>query len=199
MAEDGMVAMDGWDCANDPDPMKGRCSFSDTKREDAPWALIHGENQRFECIATFESFATLACVHLFGKPEQLQQVILPGSTDRSGNSFILKNFTTMKFPLCCVLMQVAELLHDKGRKLSVGLLPLGEDDLANAISKEDFGAFDGKLRLHVSPEDFPLTLDLAQAGQDMYDTVRQRKMLKPPGDSTWAMAPAKAKINTPWA
>jgi hypothetical protein len=96
-------------------------------------------------------------------------------------------------------MQLAELLHDKGRKLSMVWLPRDDNDLADAISKEDFSTFDGRLRVHVSPKNFPLMLDLIQTGQYMYDTVRQRKMLKPPGDSTWARAPAKAKVNTPWA
>jgi len=199
MAEEGKAAMGGWCCADDPDPMKCRWFFLEIKREDAPWAFIHGEDQLFRFIATFELIATLACVHLFGNPDQLQQVILPGSTDNIGNSFILKKFMTTKFPLCCVLMQLAELLHSKGRKLSLVWLPRDDNDLADAISKEDFSSFDGKLRLQVSLHDFPLMLDLIQAGQDMYDTVRQRKMLKPPDDSTWARAPAKAKINTPWA
>ena len=153
----------------------------------------------FRFIATFELMATLACVYLVGNPEQLQQVIFPGSTYNIGNSFVLKKFMTTKFPLCCVLMQLAELLHSKGRKLSLVWLPRDDNYLAYAISKEDFRAFDEKLRLQVSLQDLPLMLELIQAGQDMYQTVKQRKMLKPLDDSTWARAPAKAKINTPWA
>jgi hypothetical protein len=199
MSEDGKAAMGGWCCADDPDPMKCRCFFFEIKREDAPWAFVHGEDQLFRFIATFELIATLVCVYLFGNPVQLQQVILPGSINIIGNSFILKKFMTTKFPLCCVLLQLAELLHSKGRKLSLVWLPRDDKDLADAISKEDFSAFDGKLRLHVSLQDFPMMLDLIQAGQDMYETVKQRKMLKPLDDGTWARAPAKAKANTPWA
>jgi hypothetical protein len=199
MAEEVKAAMGGWYCTDDPDPLKCRCFFLEIKREDAPWIFVHCENQLFWVIATFEWFATFACVHLFGNPEQLQRMILPGSTDKIGNSFILKKFMAMKFPLCGMLMQLAELLRDKDRKLSLVWLPRDDNDLADAISKEDFSAFDGKLRVHVSPKDFPLRRDLIQAGQDTYDTARRRRTLKPPGDSTWARAPAKAKINTPWA
>jgi len=80
MAEEENAAMGGWCCADDPDPMKCRWFFLEIKREDAPWAFVHGEDQLFRFIATFELMATLACVYLVGNPEQLQQVIFPGST-----------------------------------------------------------------------------------------------------------------------
>jgi hypothetical protein len=69
------------------------------------------------------------------------------------------------------------LLHKRARRLSLVWLPRDDNDLADAISKENFSSFEPTLRMQVSLDDFPLMNELIQSGEDMYDMVKLCKKL----------------------
>ena len=105
-------------------------------------------------------------------------IMLPGSTDNIGNSYIVRKFMTTKFPGCCVLMQLADILQERKKKLSLRWLSRDDNVLADAISKEDFTAFDPKNRVEVSLAEFPLMTELLETGEQLYDGLREMKTNK---------------------
>ena len=195
MAEDGRAAMGGWCCADNPDPFKCRWYFLEFTKENAPWAFKHGSDQLFRFIASLELMATLVCVHLFGDPKKDQTLTLSGSTDNMGNSFIVKKFMTTKFPVCCILMQLAETLQKKGQRLSLAWLPRDDNELADAISKQDFEAFDPALRIEVDLDEFAMMQQLITTGEGLYDEVKRRKLCRPRSP---VRSRATKKIKTRW-
>ena len=161
-------------------------SFLEFTNETAPWAFKHGSDQLLRFIASLELMATLVCVHLFGDSKRDQTLTLSVSTDNLGNSCIVKKFMTTEFPVCCILMRLADALQKKGQSLSLACLPRDDNDLADAIGKRDFEVFDSTLRIKKDHNEFTMMQQLIKTGEDLYDEVMRRKLCRPrsPASST---------------
>ena len=107
----------------------------------------------------------------------------------------MKKFTTTKFPVCYILMQLAETLQKKGQRLSLAWLPRDDNELADAISKQDFEAFDPALRIEVDLDEFAMMQQLITTGEGLHDEVKRKKPCRPRSP---ARSRATKKIKTRW-
>ena len=53
-------------------------------------------------------------------------------------------------------------------------LPRDDNELADAISKQDFEAFDPALRIEVDLDEFTMMQQLIKTGEGLYDEVKRR-------------------------
>ena len=76
-------------------------------------------------------------------------------------------------------MQLAETLQKKGQRLSLAWLPRDDNELADAIGKQDFEALDPALRIEVDLDEFTMKQQLITTGEGLYDEVKRRKLCRP--------------------
>ena len=85
--------------------------------------------------------------------------------------------TTTSFPLCLVLMELSVQLCGMGAVLHLGWVPREQNVEADALTNEDFSAFDLAKRVHVVPEDlgFQVLPQLMSAAVELDAEIRQTK------------------------
>ena len=124
--------------------------------------------------------ATLLCLVVF-KPEAgcmaNGAIGLTAAGDNQSNGFTLDRFSTTKYPLYLVLMEVAEHLRRKSLMLSVAWRPRDENEEADALTNQVFEAFDASRRLPVFWDDLELFVlpELTQMAEGYFNEVQTRK------------------------
>ena len=76
-----------------------------------------------------------------------------GQRDNQSNGFTLDKLCSTKFPLYLVLMELSEQLRSRQLVLSVAWRPRDENEEADALTNERFGAFSLDRRVHVKWSD----------------------------------------------
>ena len=116
-----------------------------------------------------ELLATLVCVMALSPQEPSLTgalIALTASGDNQSYGFTLDKLCSTKFPLYLVLMELSQQLRSRQLVLSVAWRPRDENEEADALTNERFGAFSLDRRVHVKWSDlrfsvFPRLADQA--------------------------------------
>ena len=77
----------------------------------------------------------------------LARVPFSAGTDNQGNEHLVKKMMTTKFPLCLVAMELASQLSSRHLDLNLAWRRRDTNAEADALTDEEFGAFDPAMRL----------------------------------------------------
>eukprot|EP00973_Karenia_brevis_P052234 7258651-Karenia_brevis.AAC.1 len=123
---------------------------------------------------------TLCGLHAFVWVPELthEQVIAHAATDNQGNSQAMRKGLTTKFPLCCVMMEVAARVSRYGNDLDLGWVPRDDNQHADDLSKGCFHNFNAENRVNVCLSDFPLMMEMLEMGKQFYQEVETAKREK---------------------
>ena len=69
------------------------------------------------------------------------------STDNLGNACVLRRWLTARFPLSCVVMEIAAILQQRNLDLSLEWVPRLQNTEADALTNADYRGFNPALRL----------------------------------------------------
>lgn len=181
-AEGQLVVLGGWECIGGIPPSRARWYSVKLDRRNAPWAFSRGEP--FRCIAALELYASLLCVMVFGSSwpaESTGALCLGGVTDNLGNSFALVRMMTSKFPSVVILTEFALQLRDRAAELNLEWVPRDQNEEADALTNEEFGAFDPGRRIDVKVEDLQWKIlpEMLRVSEEVYkDLKAQREVRK---------------------
>ena len=75
---------------------------------------------------------------------------ISAGTDNQGNDFLVRKMLTTKFPLCLVAMELASQLTVRHLDLRLAWRRRDRNEEADALTTEDFSAFDPAHRLDAS-------------------------------------------------
>ena len=183
-AEGQIVRVGGWECVGGRCAAEARWFSIDLDRKNAPWAFSRGEPYR--TIASLEMFATLLCVVIFGEAwpwGAAGGLALEGVTDNLGNTFALTRLMSSKFPLVVLLSELACQMRQRGMELALSWAPREQNEEADALTNEDFSAFDIKRRIEVSLPDIRWMVlgEMMSVSVDLYGEVRRQREAKPQG------------------
>ena len=124
----------------------------------APWAFDRGAP--FKAIASLELLATTVGLAVLG-PRALPAsdidglVTVGGLTDSTVSANVLVRGMSTKFPLVCVLMELAAQMESKRARLELEWIPRELNQEADDLSNDITSAFDPDLRMVASIEDVP--------------------------------------------
>ena len=152
-AEGNDVAIGGWQTSITTDPMKAKWFAIVLNEENTPWLRARGEP--FQVIASLELLATLFAVMAFwpeGKAEGYEvRLTGTGLTDNRGNAYVVSRMLTTKFPLCAILMELAEQLERRGSWLKQAWCPREQNIEADALTNGDYHQFHPDNRIILDP------------------------------------------------
>ena len=150
-------------------------------RFSAPWAYRRGEPYR--AIASLELLGSLISAKVFLEPEEdlawASGSLSAGAvTDNQGNRFVLNRLMTTKFPLLAILCEFAVFLEQRNCLFELGWVPRDQNEEADAITNEDYGAFDMKNEVAVGLEKmgFSVLHQLLDLGEKFYDEADAEKL-----------------------
>jgi len=179
-AEGEHIPIGGWELNGSDDPMLARWFSLDLGRSEIPWAYRRGDP--FRSIAALELLAVLVCVVVFRPSSDMLAgglVSLTASVDNQSNGFTLDRFSTTKFPLGLVLMELAEQLESAKILLNVAWRPREENEPADALTNGVFVGFDARRRVAVRWADvaseFKVLPELVDAAGRLYDDLAAGK------------------------
>ncbi|CAE8672430.1 unnamed protein product [Polarella glacialis] len=182
-AEGEDVRIGGWECLDSDDVGTARWFSEVITRENAPWVFEAGEP--FRTIATLELLATLCCLVAFlrvpgpvNAEEPRALLTLGGSTDNLGNKFVVAKLQTTKYPLVCVLMEIAAMLHQAGEGLDLQWVPRLQNIEADQLTNGDFRGFDPALRVRVNIATQPWVVlnSMLKQGRALYSVIREGRI-----------------------
>jgi len=147
-------------------------------KESAPWAFAKGEPLR--AIASLEMFAALLCIVAFGDgwpSGATGGVALQGITDNLGNTLAVARLMTSKFPLVVILAEPSAQLRRRGMELSLQWVPRDQNTEADALTNEEFGAFDPAKRVAIdlSRVSWCILPRLMRVAQELYGQIQAVK------------------------
>ena len=183
-AEGDRIVLGGWELDGCESTASARWFSVTLGPAEIPWAYTRGAP--FRSIAALELMATLLCVLLFGAPGTgpgAGLIALSASTDNKGNGFVLNKLTSTKYPLYLVLMELSAQLEERGLLLHVVWRPRDENQEADALTNETFGAFDESRRVEVEWSKLPFRVlpRLLAAAEALQSELMERKKRRPPG------------------
>ncbi len=149
-------------------------------RAEAPWAFAKG-GQPFRTIASLEALGTLLAVRLFSPwlaGGMRGTVTLRAFTDNQGNVSALSKLMTTKFPLNCVIMEVATLLEELSLRLDLHWLPRDRNEEADRLSKGCYDGFNPENRVghDAASLHWNSLPDLMSLGEDLFRDMQQRAL-----------------------
>ncbi len=88
---------------------------------------------------------------------------------------------TSKYPLCCVLMELAAQLEARGARMLLEWVPRGRNEPADALSNGDYRLFDPELRVEVDLEEveFKVLPAMLATGKDLFERILNRVCVRP--------------------
>jgi len=148
----------GWEPVRDDkgklDKGASRWFSVELTKDTAPWAYER-DGQPFRVIAALEAMASLVSFVLFAPAPRAQSgpatvvTVLPEFTDNRGNTFVLNGLMTTKYPLCCVLMELAAQMKARDLALQLQWAPRTVNTEADALTNGEFAGFAPELRIPV--------------------------------------------------
>ena len=130
-------------------------------KKNAPWVYTRGEP--FRVIAALELYAVLVAIvtfctdkYLGAAADRIGTIRIGGSTDNQSNHYLLQKYLTTKYPLGCILMEVAAQCHARLLQPSVQWIPRMQNVEADALTNEEFDAFSLKNRIPIDVAQLPL-------------------------------------------
>lgn len=156
-AEDGRAVVGGWECAHNTPPGQARWFALDVDRTWAPWVYAK-ENDPKRVIASLELLGTILCLILFGdriSANSLGTIAVTGSTDNQGNAYVTQKLLSTKWPLTVLLMELVEQMQQKKIELYLQWLQRDSNVEADALTNDDYSAFDTSKRIMIQGKDIP--------------------------------------------
>ena len=195
---DGFVVLGGWDSRKDPADAQWFSIL--VKPSDAPY-LFDEQGKSQWSSASSELLATLAALWIFGHLEasntqRRMPVAIAGATDNQSNERLLRKQSTTKWPLMLINMQLSDLLRKACLRLSLSWKPRDENELADALTNQDFSSFSAEHHVNVSFSDLPLSL-LRELWATKSDFDQARKALLS-SVSFQPRIPKRKHEGTPW-
>jgi hypothetical protein len=196
-AEGGKVVIGGWECSGGKSSLEARWYSVTLTPQNAAWAFA--KEQPFRLIASLELLATLVSVMVLvpnGDPSA-PEILIPGSTDNQGNSFVGNRLMTTKFPLCVILMELVAQLDVKCALLDLRWVRRDENALADALTNDDFTNFTLSKRVPVdlATMTWILLQDFMAAGAALYGQLDFEKAKR--AASATAEPVGKGAVKTP--
>ena len=200
-AEGSEVVVGGWECLGGRRPAQARWFSVALNKANAPWAFSKGEPYR--SIAALELFGTLLCILAFsgGWPSSSKgRVVLAGSTDNQGNSWLLSRLMTSKFPLLVVLGELAVQLRSRNLHLDLDWVPRDQNTEADALTNGDYSGFApaNRVPLDINKLDFKMLPQLMKAAEDLFDNIAARRRAGKPKEEGARWRRQKLKERDPW-
>ena len=108
-------------------------------------------------------------------------MVLEGITDNLGNTFALTRLMSSKFPLVVLLAELACQMRQRGMELSLRWAPREQNEEADALTNEDFTAFDPGRRVVVDLQKIKWLVldDMLAVSENIYEEVRRQREAKP--------------------
>ena len=177
-ASEASVGVGAWRC--DKKVLEAPWIAAEITPLNAPWAFSCGAS--FRAIASLELFASLLAVKFLYADDAADaaEIVLAGETDNRGNSFIVQRLACTKFPLVCILMELAWELRLKGRYLEVRWIPRQQNTEADALSNLVTRDFNPELEVKLDLEtvSYHCLTELVAYGEEMYLDVSNLKKLR---------------------
>eukprot|EP00973_Karenia_brevis_P086972 12060779-Karenia_brevis.AAC.1 len=82
-----------------------------------------------------------------GHEDQAAIADISALTDNLGNKFALQKLLTTKYPMCCVLMELAHRMTTLGGEVDLQWVAREQNQHADDLSKKNLGSFDPKHRV----------------------------------------------------
>ena len=158
-AEGDLIVLGAWEphrCKDTGLIIKGRSRWFSIRltRRDAPWAYFRGSPYR--AISALELLATTMALHIFGWPERsaegthrIGDVLISAGTDSQVASRVAERGVARTFPMCCVAMELAAILEERGMWVHNSWIPRELNEEADALTNECFEGFEARLRIPV--------------------------------------------------
>ena len=177
-AEGQCVVIGGWECLGNTPPGRARWYSVRLDRKNAPWAFSRGEP--FRTIAALELYATLVSYVVFSPnwPAATRgAVLLSGTTDNLGNTFILSRMMTSKFPALVILTELAARLRQDNAELQLAWAPRDQNEEADSLTNEHFEDFDEARRIDFNPlaVEWLVLNDMLAVSEEINEVVKQRR------------------------
>ena len=203
-AEGDNIVIGGWELRGSEGTAGCRWFSLRLTKSEIPWAYTRGDP--FRSIAALELLATLVCILVFGPSESHTtgaQIALTASGDNQSNGFTLDRLSSTKYPLYLVLMELSEQLRLRNVALSVAWRPRDENEEADALTNECFGAFTLERRIHLRWSDlsFLVLPRLATAAEEHFVHLHALKTSArrgPPPAPRAGVERAKLREREPW-
>ena len=126
-------------------------------------------------------------------------------TDNESNQFLLQKYITTKFPLCCVLMEIAAQCELRSLDPNASWIPRDQNQPADDLTNEVYNKFDPARRIVVKIEELPFLVlpGLLAAGEEFVANQEQLKNKRKATEQTAASKKvAKEKVplrlRDPW-
>ena len=147
-----VAVIGGWATAGGEDTKKAAWFSHRVTAEEYPWVFEKG--RPFKVIAALELLAVLYGIVLLvpggDYRDALARVPISAGTDNQGNDFLVRKMLTTKFPLCLVAMELASQLTVRHLDLRLAWRRRDRNEEADALTNEDFSAFDPAHRVNAS-------------------------------------------------
>ena len=158
----------------------------------APWLFFRGKNPK-RVIAALELLATLVALRLWLKGGGASaEIYVEAFTDDRGNSFILRKGLSTKFPVTLLVIEVAETLRRYDAYATLTWVRRDGNELADALTNEDFSAFEPQRRELVGENHFQWFVmdELLRGSEELFNEIKEHKVRKKAKHSA---GPAKKK------
>ena len=98
-----------------------------------------------------------------------------GITDNKWNSYVVARMLSTKFPLCAILMELAEQLDSRGSWLKQAWCPREQNIEADALTNGDFHQFSPENRIEMNPAEMKWVIleEMLEAGGSMEQELRR--------------------------
>ncbi|CAE8609473.1 unnamed protein product [Polarella glacialis] len=174
-AEGGIATIGGWECMHGTPASGARWFYLEVESSWAPWAFAKASDPG-RVIAALELLGTILCVKLFS--DRWGECFaggctVTGSADNRGNSFVTMKLMSTKWPLTVLLMELSETLRAREAELRLDWVRREFNTEADAITNQEFAAFDPLLRIQVEGAAIPWLVLPAfmEASQRLYDEI----------------------------
>ena len=150
--------------------------------QNSPWITCRGEP--YQVIDSLELLATLYGAMAFwpeGAGKEGKAIFTASSiADHRGNMYVVSKLMTTKFPLCAVLLELAEQLEARHSWLKLEWAPRQQNEEADALTNGNFDQFDPALRMAMDPTsmNWKVMDTMLEAGGSMVEEIRQMRAQK---------------------
>ena len=148
-ADDVKIVIGGWEARPGRALYECRWFSLEVSPVDAPWFFALGKGPKI--IAAAELLATTVCLALFAPDAPAgargKMTTTSAFTDNRGNTYAAAKLHSTKYPLSCVVMELAVQMEIKGIWVDLHWTPREQNQHADALTNGRFDSFDPALRL----------------------------------------------------
>ena len=176
----------------------------------APWAFAWGEP--FRAIAFLELLGALVSLVVVvpegdARGDRAGTLSLSCGTDNRGNSYLLDNMITTKYPLVVILMELAHQMRRRMLTLRAHWFPRDQNEEADALTNFDYRHFDPAKRVEVdlAKLEFGVLNELFSCGEEYIGQLEveraaaRKRAQRTKGNPERKLRPEeRLKVTQPW-